>query len=123
MGGTVLGLMIVHGLYQQAITDALVQDWQGYTEVFASLIPKWRNQHFSFKGLYTHNNVSIDGTWDNGKFYLKLKPNGAAKITIKISLPQEEKLMITGSENLTNAVSNELLELEFDGNTKIEISN
>ncbi len=74
-----------HGLYQQAYTDALVQDWQGYVNIFACLVDAWNIAPLIFKGLYTLNGVSVEGIWDNGKIDVLLHPNGTSNIKIKIS--------------------------------------
>jgi hypothetical protein len=111
------------GLYQQAYTDALVQDWQGYIEVFAALMPHWKNKTFSFKGITSLNGVSVDGSWENGKIRLLLHSNGAKHIDLKVS-SVSGNISVKGDANDMGAFrAGEIVRLEFEADRTIEIIN
>lgn len=114
---------VTQGLYQQALSDALVQDWQGFTDIFATVLPQWEKQRFSFKGLYTLHGVSVDGVWDNGRFRIVLNPNGADQLLIRISDGTGE-IKVSGAKNDVNTIqTGEKVLVIFDGNNPIVLSN
>jgi len=110
-------------LYQQALTDALVQDWQGYTNLFASLLDEWREDKFAFKGLYTLGGTSVEEIWDNGNFNLKLIPGSEPDITLKISAGSGP-VQVSGDRGQPGSFNiNERVSLTFDGENPIILSN
>lgn len=114
---------VTHGLYQQALSDALVQDWQGFTDIFACILPQWAYQRFSFKGLYTLGGVSVDGVWDNGRYRIVLNPNGANELPIRIS-GGTGNISISGAKSDIRTIqTGERLLLVFDGNNPVVLSN
>ena len=111
------------GLYQQALTDAIVQDWQGYIEVFASMLEEWQDETLTFNGIYTLNGISLDGIWEKGKFRVVIHPNGSSNTQIKIS-NGEGSITAKGQKNKFTSFSvGQLQVLEFDGNQPIILSN
>lgn len=112
-----------HGLYQQALTDALVQDWQGYVELFACMMEEWKTQKISFKGLYSLGGVSVDGHWDNGKFSVIIHPNGAGSVQLKISTVTGT-IQISGDKNeIRLCKAGEKILLDFLDNQSIQLFN
>jgi hypothetical protein len=73
------------GLYLQTFTDALVQDWRGYIDLFPCLLTGWEAEKISFHGIYTKNGVKVSGSWDNGQFNVTLTPTYAKKIKLRVS--------------------------------------
>lgn len=111
------------GLYQQALTDALVQDWQGFTDLFACVLKKWHDKRFAFKGIYTLNGVSVDGVWDNGKFRVTLHPNGAEKLEIRVSAGQST-VNVNGNKNNEKSMNpGDIVTISFDGNNPVVLEN
>jgi len=114
---------VTHGLYQQALSDAIVQDWQGFTDIFACILPQWETQRFSFKGLYTLQGVSVEGVWDNGSFRIVLNPNGAKELPVRIS-GGTRNMKVSGATNDIHSIKpREKVVLVFDGNNPVIISN
>ena len=111
------------GLYQQAYTDALVQDWQGYVNIFACMTDEWKKAPLAFKGLYTLNGVSVDGKWDNGKINIMLHPNGASNIKLKISTLTGPISVGSEKNKLKSFNAGEIVTLEFDGDKPIRLFN
>jgi hypothetical protein len=77
------------GLYLQAFTDCLVQDWRGFIDVFACLLPCWRDRGISFSGLRARGDVILSGSWNAGMVQLLIVPGKRSppKIQIMISQP------------------------------------
>ena len=65
------------GLYLQAFTDAILQDWRGYVDLFACLLPGWELKSFRFAGLRARGGVEASGRWSCGRFRVTLRPNRA----------------------------------------------
>ncbi len=112
-----------HGLYQQAFTDALVQDWEGYVNIFGCLLDNWKNDQLSFKGITTLNGVSVDAIWNKGKYRIELHPNQSTFVEVKVSAG-EGSIKVSGDKNaVTTLQKGEVMKLEFNGNEKIVLSN
>lgn len=108
-----------HGLYQQALTDALVQDWQGFTDIFACMLPGWKDKRFAFKGIYTSGGVSVDGVWDNGKFRITLYPNGAEKLDIRVSEGQSDVKVKNDKNGLKSFNPGEIVTIGFEASEPV----
>ncbi len=112
---------VTHGLYQQAYTDALVQDWRGYVEVFAALMPDWKEDSIDFKGITTINGITIDGHRNDGHLRLVIHPNGASTISLKVS-SFEGDLNISGdAETLGKIPAGRLVTIELDPEKEVVI--
>lgn len=109
------------GLYQQALTDALVQDWRGYTELFACLLPGWENKQIAFHGIRTIGGAILSGTWDKGKFTITIEPGKAKSIELRIAQPCEKIRAKGFKEGKKIFKGNEIVSFVFDGNNKIKI--
>ncbi|NJM93451.1 MAG: hypothetical protein HC842_01235 [Cytophagales bacterium] len=83
-----------HGLYQQAITDALVQDWRDTVDVFACLLPTWEQAEFSFHGLHTLNGVAVSGQWYHGKYRLVLTAPTGRRVVLRVMQGQGQGIHI-----------------------------
>jgi len=106
-------------LYQQGITDMLVQDWRGYTDLLACIHPDWEKSSFAFKGIRTLGGAEISGTWNKRKFVITIKPGNAAYIDLNVS---QQNRLITSSgqaEGPRRFNGNELVRLKFDGKKNI----
>lgn len=108
-----------HGLYQQAITDAIVQDWQGFTDVFATILRDWRDKRIDFKGIYTLNGVSLDGLFDKGKFRIVIHPNGAEKMEIRINSKQKQIAVKGGKNNPKSLKPGQIATIVFNGSDAV----
>ncbi|WP_373497169.1 glycosyl hydrolase family 95 catalytic domain-containing protein [Aquiflexum sp.] len=114
---------VTHGLYQQALSDALVQDWQGFADIFATVLPQWENRRFSFKGLHTLKWVSVDGVWDNGHFRIVLNPNGAQELPLRIS-GGKGNIKVTGARNdISSIKTGEEVLVVFEGDNPVVFEN
>ena len=111
------------GLYQQAFTDALVQDWQGYTELFGCIIDGWKQERVAFKGLYTLNGVSVDGYWDSGKMRVVLNPNGADHVRIMVSTAEGTIQAKGQKDGVDGFLPGEIVEFAFEGEQPIVLYN
>lgn len=69
----------------QDYTDAVVQDWRGFVDLFACVLDEWKDKSFAFKGVSTLDAISIDVVWDKGKIIVIVHPNGAEKLVLPIS--------------------------------------
>jgi hypothetical protein len=112
------------GLYQQAFTDALVQDWQGHTELFGCMLQNWRDDRVAFRGLHTLNGVSVDGEWNRGKIRVKLTPSGN-RTAIRLRVAGLNGMIRTeGQKGKTDRfVAGEIVELAFEGDRPIVLYN
>ncbi len=97
------------GLYQQAFTDALVQDWRGYIDLFAAVLPQWEEQTIAFKGLTAAGGVTLEGEWDNGGFQVIIYPGNKEEIEVRVSR-DIEGISATGQKEGP---------VDFDGNQKV----
>lgn len=75
------------GLYLQAFTDCLVQDWRGYVDLFACLLPGWETQRLSFSGIRVRGGIVVSGRFAKGSFTVRLKPRKAQSVKVRVSLP------------------------------------
>jgi hypothetical protein len=113
---------VTHGLYQQAYTDALVQDWRGYVEVFAALMPQWEDQSLAFHGLSTLDGVTLDGYRDREGLHLVIHPGKASSIPLKVS-SAKGKLKVSGDAGqVGEIVAGEIVELRFSQGRDVIIS-
>ena len=111
------------GLYQQAYADAILQDWQGYMELFGCLLSDWRKHSITFKGLHTLNGISVDGNWNQGEIDITIHPNGAKSIPLKIS-SINGKLIAEGQQEGPRIFdAGEQINLVFNENKTIHITN
>lgn len=74
-----------HGLYQQAYTDAVVQDWRGYTDIFPCILPVWENERLAFKGLRVSGGATVNGSFVDGSFEVELVPGWAKETRLRVS--------------------------------------
>jgi hypothetical protein len=104
---------VTQGLYQQAYTDAVVQDWRGYIEIFASLMPHWGNDPIEFKGMTVNGGITIDGIRKRGKLRLVIHPGPADSARLKIS-SLEGTLKVEGDvDTIGSLKAGEITELKF----------
>lgn len=110
-----------HGLYQQAFTDALVQDWQGFTDLFATVFPEWKEKGVSFKGLVVKGGAIIDGEMKGDKFSITIHPGWEEFIELKVSQDMKN-IKATGQKEGPDTFSgNEKVRFEFDGKEPVII--
>jgi hypothetical protein len=72
-------------LYLQAFTDCLMQDWRGYVDLFACVLPAWEKKRLAFAGLRARGGVEVSGKWRAGAFEVTLKPRGAKSVKVRVS--------------------------------------
>lgn len=110
------------GLYQQAFTDAVVQDWRGFTEIFATVLPEWKRQGIEFKGLVVKGGFTIDGRLKGDEMEVTLHPGFEEYIELQVSQPFE-KIKVTGAKEGTSEFrGNEKVKLYFNGSEPIKLS-
>ncbi len=109
------------GLYHQAYTDAVVQDWRGYTDIFACLLPEWKKETLSFKGIRVSGGAAISGEWNNGNFIVNITPGWEKDIEVRIS--QDVKgIKAAGQKQGTDSFNgNEVVKFTFDGAYDIQL--
>jgi len=106
-------------LYLQAYTDAIVQDWRGYTDVFACIQPEWKTKSFSFHGIHTLGGTIVSGEWNNGQFEITIEKGNSEFIDVRVSQPVS-KINVTGqSQGPSSFKGNETVKLRFDGKKEI----
>ncbi len=107
------------GLYQQGITDMLVQDWQGYVDVLGCIHSDWYKKSFAFNDITTLGGAQISGDWKNNKFKIVIKPGKSAYIDLQVSL-EKFKISAKGqAEGPRIFKGNELVRFKFDGQNPI----
>ena len=100
------------GLYLQAFTDTLLQDWRGYADLFACLLPGWETKRFSFAGWRVRGGAAISATWNRGRFKVVIRPKKAESIRVRISRPD---ITVTATGQASGPA-------EFPGNTIVEFT-
>ncbi len=113
----------MHGLFMQAYTDVLVQDWRGYVDLFACVFDEWKDKTFSFKGIRTLGGISVDGIWDNRKIKIVLHPNGAKAVELRISSDSGMLHAIGQKEGPGSFLSENKVTFVFEGEQEIAITN
>ena len=110
-----------HGLYQQAFSDALVQDWQGFTELFATVLPEWKEKGVSFKGLVVKGGAIIDGEMKGDEFQVTIHPGWEDYIDLKVA-QDVENIEATGQKVGPETFNgSEKVRFEFDGEEPVII--
>jgi len=79
------------GLYLQAFTDCLVQDWRGHLDLFACLLPHWRSQSLTFHGLRSRGDLTVSGSWSAGGIHVVIQPGERAADTLRLMVSQDLK--------------------------------
>ncbi|MGK7395489.1 MAG: hypothetical protein ACNS62_13010 [Candidatus Cyclobacteriaceae bacterium M3_2C_046] len=111
------------GLYQQAFTDAVVQDWRGYIDLFATLLPEWKTQGLSFHGIVVDGGAEISGNWKDDHFKVSIKPGFTENIELQVS-QQADHIHASGhKEGPDHFEGNQRVTLTFDGDTPIVLEN
>jgi hypothetical protein len=98
----------VHGLFLQALTDAVVQYCRGPSDLFGALLPEWEHGRIEFAGLRTDGGVSVSGYFDNGSFDVELMPSMDVEMPVRVSRP------VTGIE-----IGDGTAAVRTDGNAEV----
>ena len=85
-------------LYLQMYTDALVQDWRGYVDLFPCLLKGWADSEFSFQGITVLGGASVDGEWKKGKFRVTLLPTDFSQEIVVRVTPEVGTIKATGQK-------------------------
>jgi hypothetical protein len=111
------------GLYLQAFTDCLVQDWRGYVDLFACLLPAWVERGVRFHGLRARGGVAIDGELRGSRLSATLAPLAdASEVRLRVS---RSGLRIRASGQASGPAEfagDEVVELAFAGARAITLS-
>ena len=75
------------GLYLQAFTETVVQDWRGYLDLFACLFPGWEEQELAFHGLRGRGGAAVSGWWNRGTFEVTVVPGAARSQRLRVARP------------------------------------
>ena len=106
------------GLWLQSYTDMLVQDWRRTIDLFACLMPEWKDKDIAFHGIHTKGGVEVDGRWSAGKFTITLTPAGGKEARVMVS--QESTISVSGQKNDIDSFEGfKEVTLEFDGEKPI----
>lgn len=108
------------GLYLQTFTDALVQDWRGYTDLFACLLPGWEQKHIAFHGIQS-GGVEVSGRWDNGQFEVTLTPVSANTLSLRVSRDLHAITANGQKKGPATFSGNQVVSFEFFGTQPIVI--
>jgi hypothetical protein len=74
-----------HGLYLQAITDAVVQDCRGILDLFAALLPEWETDTIRFSKIRTRGALRVSGVWRRGAFRVTIEPERDVTMPVRVS--------------------------------------
>ena len=85
-------------LYLQMYTDALVQDWQGYIDLFPCLLKGWDKDDLAFHGIRVLGGAVVSGKWKSGKLNVIVTPGTAREITLMVT-PEAGIIMAKGQQN------------------------
>lgn len=109
------------GLFLQGFTDTLAQDWRGYLDLFACLLPGWEDERIDFHGFHARGGVVASGTWNKGRFSVTLRPRGASSVRVRVSQPAEiaAEGQALGPDFFAG---NEVVELTFKSRTPIKLT-
>ncbi len=110
------------GLYHQAYTDAIVQDWRGYTDIFACLLPEWKNNDLAFKGICVTGGATVSGNWNKGNFTVNLTPGWKKEIEVRISQDVKNINANGQQEGPKTFNGNQVVKFVFDGANDIVIT-
>lgn len=113
----------MHGLFMQAFTDVLVQDWRGYVDLFACIFDNWKDQTFSFRGLRTLGGISVDGRWDKGRIKIVLHPNGVKTVKVRVSSDCGMLQAIGQKNGPVSFPSADIVSFVFHGDQTITLTN
>jgi hypothetical protein len=111
------------GLYLQALTDCLVQDWRGYVDLFACLLPEWVERGVRLHGFRARGGVAVSGELQRDRLAVTLTPSADARsVRLRVSRPGL-KLRASGhASGPAQFAGDEVVELGFAGATPITLS-
>jgi hypothetical protein len=109
------------GLYLQAFTDCIVQDWRWYLDLFACLPAGWRQKRFSFAGIRVRGGVEVSGRWNKGRFSVRLKPHGAKQVSVRVALPGVTVAAKNQAQGPARFPGEETVTLEFARSRSVEL--
>ncbi len=110
------------GLYHQAYTDAVVQDWRRYIDIFACLLPEWEKEKIAFKGLRVTGGASVSGQWNKGSCSLTLSPGWKKEIEVRIS-QNVKGIKANGQKDGPETFDgNQVVKFVFDSDNDIQIN-
>jgi len=108
------------GLYLQAFTDVVVQDWKGTVELFGCVLPDWRTSEFSFHGIRSLNGCVVSGKYDNGSGYVEIEVKADGVLPVSLAFPNS--MLRIRSRNFSGKVaSGEIAELKVEKGELIKL--
>lgn len=70
--------------YCDALQEMLLQEHQGYLDIFPAIPRDWEKAHFSFKNLRSYNGVLVSAKWKGGRILnIELKASKETEIYLK----------------------------------------
>lgn len=111
-----------HGLYQQAFTDAVIQDWRGYIDLFPALLKRWEKDPLVFKGLTLRGGIKAEGKWDKGNFKVTLNPGNKEEFKLRVSRDIENIHANGQKKGPDTFAGNQLVSFTFNGEKPIMIT-
>ena len=109
-------------LYLDTFTDAIVQDWRGYTDLFACLLPEWQGLPLTFKGIRTAQGITVSGYLKGQEMNVIIQPSGAKDADIRVS-GKWKHLSADGMKDGPSIFEgNQVVHFVFDGAKAIRLS-
>ena len=75
----------------QALTDSVVQCVRGYPDVFAALLPEWRNKHIRFENIRCRDGLILSGEWNKGRY--RIAVNAPREMATEIHVGSKRHLL------------------------------
>jgi alpha-L-fucosidase 2 len=70
--------------YCDALQEMLLQEHQGYLDIFPAIPQEWKKFHFAFKNLRSYNGVLVSAKWQEGRVLnIELKASKETEICLK----------------------------------------
>jgi hypothetical protein len=99
------------------------KDWQGYTRLFAAMLPDWNKEGVSFRGLVVKGGATVDGAWKDGRFRVTIHPGWEDFIEINVSA-DANVIRASGQKAGPEAFPrNKKVRFDFQGDTPIILKN
>jgi alpha-L-fucosidase 2 len=76
--------------YCDALQEMLLQEHQGYLDIFPAIPQEWEQFNFSFKNLRSYNGLIVSAKWQNGKILeVELKTSKEMEIYLRDNFKTE----------------------------------
>ena len=104
--------------YCNAILEMLLQEHQGYVEVFPAVPTDWQNKEISFKRLRSYNGVLVSASKKDTEV-TSFRLYSKKKVTVKVMNNFGKEILLFSNGQKIECKSGETFELNFKGNIKL----